>query len=231
VIVSIHQPAYLPWLGYFHKILRSDVFVFLDTVQLEKNGFANRNRVRTRSGVRWLTVPLLIKGHMGRSIRGMQINQAAGWRRKHLRTMEQAYRHRPHYDRYAAEIGELIEGAGDSLGDFLFAMLGYFLEKTGLGGKKILRASEMGAEGSRSELLAEIAREAGADVYLSGAAGREYLDRSPFEAAGIEVAFQNFRHPEYDQGYPDFEPNMGIADALFNLGGEAIVPLLEEAGE
>ena len=105
MIVSIHQPAYLPWLGYFHKILRSDVFVFLDTVQLEKNGFANRNRVRTRSGVRWLTVPLLIKGHMGRSIRGMQINRAAGWQRKHLRTMEQAYRNRPHYDRYAAEIG------------------------------------------------------------------------------------------------------------------------------
>ncbi len=230
MIVSIHQPAYLPWLGYFHKILCSDVFVFLDTVQLEKNVFADRNRVRTASGVRWLTVPLLMKGHMDKSIGEMLINSTANWKRKHLGTIAQAYRDRPHYERYAGELEALINGAGDPLGEFLFGMLGYFLGALNIGEKKILRASEMKAGGSRAELLANIAKEAGADTYLSGAAGREYLDAAPFEAAGIEVAFQGFRHPEYDQGYPDFEPNLGVVDALFNCGGDGVLEILERAG-
>ena len=234
MIVSIHQPAYLPWLGYFDKIRRSDVFVFLDTVQLEKNGFANRNRVRTASGVKWLTVPLLMKGHTEKSIGEMRINPASNWKRKHIATLAQAYRGRPHYERYAGGIERLIDGAGDSLGDFLFEMLGYFLGELGLDGRRVLRSSGLGAAGSRADLLARIAGEVGADVYLSGSAGREYLDPAPFREAGIEVAFQDFRHPVYDQGAPGFEPgfepNMGIVDALFHLGGEGVAEMLERAG-
>ncbi len=226
MIVSIHQPAYLPWLGYFHKILHSDVFVFLDTVQLEKNGFVNRNRVRTPSGVQWLTVPLLMKGHTEKSIGEMQINQADPWKRKHLATIEQAYGKRPHYDPYADGIRELIESAGESLGDLLFDMLRYFLDTAGIEVKRIIRASELKPEGSRAELLADICKKVGGDIYLSGPMGRTYLDREPFEKAGVEVAFQDFHHPEYDQGYRDFAPNMGVVDALFNCGGEAIAPML-----
>lgn len=228
MIVSIHQPAYLPWLGYFHKIIQSDIFVFLDTVQLEKNGFANRNRIRTASGVEWLTVPLLMKGHMDKSIGEMMINPAVNWKRKHIGTLAQAYRGRPYYEKYAGDIEALLNGAGDSLGDFLFEMLVFFLEVSGICGKKILRASEMKASGSRSELLAAITKEAGGSNYLSGIAGREYLDFGPFEEVGVEVAFQEFRHPVYDQGYPDFEPNMGVQDALFNLGGEGVLEILEK---
>lgn len=230
MIVSIHQPAYLPWLGYFDKIRCSDVFVFLDTVQLEKNGFVNRNRVRTSSGVKWLTVPLLMKGHTEKSIGEMRINPASNWKRKHIATLAQAYRGRPHYERYAGGIEHLIEGAGDSLGDFLFEMLGFFLGELGLDGRRILRASGLGAVGSRAELLARIAGEVGAEVYLSGSAGREYLEPAPFREAGIEVAYQDFRHPVYDQGAPGFEPNMGIVDALFQLGGEGVAEMLERAG-
>ena len=230
LIVSIHQPAYLPWLGYFHKILHSDIFVFLDTVQLEKNGFANRNRVRAASGVEWLTVPLLMKGHVDKSIGEMKINPAVNWKRKHPGTLAQAYRGCPYYEKYAGDIEALINGAGDSLGDFLFEMLGYFLDALGIQGKKIMRTSEMKDSGSRSDLLAAIASECGADVYLSGVAGRDYLDFEPFNEGGIEVSFQEFRHPTYDQGYSTFEPNMGVQDALFNLGGQGVLEMLEKAG-
>jgi hypothetical protein len=194
LIVSIHQPAYLPWLGYFDKIRRSDVFVFLDTVQLKKNGFANRNRVRTASGVKWLTVPLLMKGHTEKSIGEMRINPASNWKRKHIATLAQAYRGRPHYERYAGGIERLIDGAGDSLGDFLFEMLGYFLGELDLDGRRVLRASGLGAVGSRAELLARIAGEVGADVISRGPpagsistprrSGRRE-SRSPFRISGI----------------------------------------------
>lgn len=227
MIVSIHQPAYLPWLGYIHKILHSDVFVFLDTVQLEKNGFVNRNRVRTPSGVQWLTVPLLMKGHTEKSIGEMKINHADSWKRKHLATLEQAYGKRPHYDPFADGIRRLIESAGESLSDLLFDMLCYFLDAAGIEGKRIVRASELEPEGSRAELLADICAKVGGDTYLSGVAGKEYLDLKPFEAAGVEVVFQEFHHPEYEQGYKEFEPNMGIVDALFNCGGGAIAPMLQ----
>ncbi len=227
MIVSIHQPAYLPWLGYFHKILLSDVFVFLDTVQMEKNGFVNRNRVRTASGVQWLTVPLLMKGHTEKSIGEMKINRADSWKRKHLATIEQAYGKRPHYGLYADDIRGFIEGADESLSDFLLKMLRYFLDAAKMGEVKVVRASELKPEGSRAELLADICKKAGGDTYLSGPMGKTYLDREPFKEAGIEVMFQEFQHPEYDQGYKDFAPNMGIADALFNCGGDAIAAMLE----
>jgi len=231
VIVSIHQPAYLPWLGYFHKILRSDAFVVLDTVQIEKNGFVNRNRVRTPAGMQWLTVPLLMKGHTRKAISEMEINPTAPWKKKHIRTLEQAYGKRPHYAAHAEHVARLIEGAGASLTEFLLGMLAHFLGTIGLGERRIVRASELGAEGARSALLAGICRRLGADTYLSGAAGRDYLDLKPFEEAGVAVRFQAFRHPAYDQGYgkDGFEANMSVVDALFNCGAGAILPMLEEA--
>lgn len=227
MIVSIHQPAYLPWLGYFHKILHSDAFVFLDTVQMEKNGFVNRNRVRTSSGIQWLSVPVLMKGHTGKTIGEMRINRADSWKRKHLATLNQAYGKRPFYSSHAGDFSRLVEGGGDFLGDLLFEMLRYFLDAAGIKGRRIIRASELDPQGRRAELLADICVKMGADTYLSGSMGRGYLELEPFEEAGIDVAFQEFRHPEYDQGYPDFAPNMGIVDALFNCGGNAIAGMLQ----
>ncbi|MDA0999848.1 MAG: WbqC family protein [bacterium] len=230
MIVSIHQPAYLPWLGYFHKILRSDVFVLLDTVQLEKNGYTNRNRIRTPSGVQWLTIPLRMKGHTGKTIGEMEINTAVAWMKKHIRTLEQAYGKRPFYPAHAPEVEALIDAAGGSLLEFLRKMLSHFLETLGMAEKKIILASELEAKDHRSELLLAICREIGADAYLSGAGGRDYLDVKLFEDVGVEVFFQDFRHPEYDQGYADFAPSMCILDSLFNIGAEETVKRLAESG-
>jgi len=230
VILSVHQPAYLPWLGYFHKILLADVFVLLDTVQLEKNGFVNRNRVWTPNGVKWLTVPLRMRGHLEKSIAEMKIHQAQPWKKKHLRTLELSYGKRPHYARYAGDIGRLIEGAGDSLADFLAGMLAYFLQAAGMGEKRVVRASDLRPEGQRAALLADLCKKLGADTYLSGAGGKGYLESRPFDEAGVRLLFQDFRHPVYDQGRPEFEPNLAIVDALFHCGGEAIRPMLKASG-
>ncbi|MBI3083963.1 MAG: WbqC family protein [Candidatus Omnitrophica bacterium] len=230
MMVAIHQPAYLPWLGYFHKILQADLFVLLDTVQMEKNGFVNRNRVWTPQGVQWLTVPVLMKGHTHSSLQEMRINPAASWKSKHLRTLALSYVKRPHYPRYAGDIERLLVASGEDLTPFLARMLAYFLEALGLKEKRVVLASTLAPEGKATTLLLDICKKAGATSYLSGVAGRDYLERKPFEEAGIEVVFQDFRHPRYDQGRPGFEPNLALVDALFNIGGEAVLELLKGAG-
>jgi hypothetical protein len=106
-------------------------------------------------------------------------------------------------------------------------MLRYFLDAAKIGDVKVVRASDLKPEGSRAGLLADICKKAGGDTYLSGPMGKTYLDREPFKEAGIEVMFQEFQHPEYDQGYKDFAPDMCIIDALFNCGGDAIAPMLK----
>lgn len=230
MIAAIHQPAYLPWLGYFHKILHADLFVLLDTVQMEKNGFVNRNRVWTPNGVQWLTVPVLMKGHTHSTLREMRVNPAVSWKAKHLKTLALSYGKRPGYPRYAEDIEALLAGAGDDLTGLLARMLDYFLQALGMGHKRVVRASTLAPEGKATTLLLDICRKVGARTYLSGVAGREYLELRHFDEAGVEVVFQDFRHPAYDQGRQKFEPNLAVVDALFNVGGEAVLSLLEGAG-
>ena len=230
MIVAIHQPGYLPWLGYFHKILHADLFVLLDTVQMEKNGFANRNRVWTPNGVQWLTVPVLMKGHTRSTLQEMRINPAVSWKAKHLRTLALSYGKRPHYLRHAEDIERLLVESGEEVTPFLARMLEYFLRALGMEEKRVVLASSLAPEGKATTLLLDICKKTGATAYLSGMMGKEYLDLAPFGEAGIEVVFQDFRHPRYDQGRPAFEPNLAAVDALFNLGGEAVLDLLKGAG-
>src|SRR5450631_1867991 len=95
MIVAIHQPAYLPWLGYFDRIAASDLFIFLDTVQFERNSFTNRNRIKTASGPIWLTVPVRLRGHMEKILNEIEIDNTKGWKKKHLRAVEQNYHRAP----------------------------------------------------------------------------------------------------------------------------------------
>ncbi|MEK6710445.1 MAG: WbqC family protein [Nitrospinota bacterium] len=230
MIVAIHQPAYLPWLGYFHKILHADLFVLLDTVQMEKNGYVNRNRVWTPNGLHWLTVPVLTKGHMTAAIQDLRINPNVSWKAKHLRTLALSYGKRPHYARCAEDLERLIAGAGEDLTGFLAGMLAYFLKTLGMEEKRVIRASSLEPQGKATTLLLDICQKVGATAYLSGVAGKEYLELRHFDEAGVEVVFQDFRHPAYGQGRPGFDSHLAVVDALFNLGGEGVLSLLKGAG-
>ena len=92
MMLSAHQPAYLPWLGYLDKIASADVFVFLDDVQFEKNSFINRNRIKTSQGAQWLTVPVRMKGHMYATLLNTSMDDSQPWRRKHLAAVALNYR-------------------------------------------------------------------------------------------------------------------------------------------
>lgn len=229
-ILAIHQPAYLPWLGYLDRIARVDVFAWLDTVQFEKNSYTNRNRVRTPDGrTLWLTVPLLTKGHTAKSIREMKINPTERWQEKHLKTLEQCYHRAPHFAAHFPEVRELIATATDDFAGLALRMLRHFLERLAIP-TRIVPASELGATARKGELVLELCAKAGADRYLSGPLGREYLDPAAFAAQGIALEFHDFRHPEYPQAGPGFVPALGCVDALFNLGAAGTRSLLAGAG-
>lgn len=227
MIVSINQPAYLPWLGYFERIAASDLHIVLDHVQFEKNSFTNRNKARTREGSTWLTVPLATKGRFGDlAINTLDFAPNDPWRKKHWSTLRMSYARAPFFAAYAPAYEALY--ARDWAG--FMPMVRAFLEQhlRDLEIKTPLRySSELGVGGTKSELVLNLCRAADADTYLSGALGRDYLDEASFAAAGIAVRYQDFSHPTYQQCQPGFEPFMGVLDLIFNHGPSSLEVLLK----
>lgn len=218
--VAIHQPAYLPWLGYFYEIASADCFVYLETVQFEKNYYTNRNRIRTPQGdTLWLTVPVLMKGHTGRTIRDMRINPTDNWARRHCLTIEQHYRKAPYFDAYWPELSGLLNTRETSLTELLHRQLQYFLRILGIT-TRVVRSQQLDLQERKAGLVLEACRALGADRYISGVQGRNYLSLDDFRAAGISVLYNEFRHPEYPQQGGGFIPCLGIIDLLFNAGAE-----------
>lgn len=224
-VVSIHQPAYLPWLGYFHKVAASDVFVFLDTVQFEKNSFTNRNRIRTRDGTQWLTVPVNLKGHTARQISEIEISSDERWKRKHTGSIQMSYGKAGHFDRFYPDVERFILNAGNSFSDLVYDMTIHFLEKLKID-TEVIRSSALPVDGRKSELVMNICKHLGADVYLSGKLGRDYIDGEHFRENGVEVAFQDYRHPVYRQTYDGFFEGMCVLDLLMNTGKAEALPII-----
>ncbi len=214
-IVSIHQPAYLPWLGYFDKIRRSDLFIYLDTVQFQKNSFQNRNKIRTSDGWIWLTVPVETKGRLySTEIKDLTINNRTNWQRKHLESIRTNYRKAAHFDDVFGWIAPYYERPWERLSDLCFEMMTDCNARLELN-TDIVRASEQPpVEAKKSELVLELCKTVGATCYLSGSLGRDYLDLRSFADAGIRVDFQDYQHPQYPQAYPGFEAGMGVVDLL-----------------
>ena len=236
MLVTIHQPEHLPWLGFLDKARRADLLVFLDSVQFRKNYFQNRNRVRASTGAQWVTVPVLTKGNADQDIREVAINHAGSprWREKYWGTLEQAYRRAPFWNDYSGELRETLWTETSSLAALNIRLIQLLLRWFSIE-VRMIRSSEIEATGSRSELLLDICRRTGADRYLSGISGREYLDTALFSSAGIAVQFHEFHHPLYQQRYEPFLPCMSAVDVLFNHGPQSAnilqgigVPVMEE---
>lgn len=221
MLVSINQPAYLPWLGYFQRIAKSDLHIVLDHVQFEKNSFTNRNKVRTSAGWCWLTVPVLTKGRFGDlPINTLEINTSTNWADKHWKTIRACYGRAPHFSAHEPFFESIFSRNWTLLSDLCSAVTGYLLEQFRIE-TKLLYSSEMGVGGKKSDLILNLCREVGADAYLSGPLGRNYLDEAAFAKHGIEVRYHDYIHPVYPQVYEPFEPYMAAIDLLFNAGDRA----------
>jgi hypothetical protein len=223
----MHQPNYVPWLGYFHKMASCDLFVHLDAVQFPRGqSFGARNRIKTPSGVSWLTVPVSRPPGREGKVPYAEVGFAdPGWAEKHLRTIGMSYRRAPFFD----EVLPLYEAglAGASLLEVNLALIEAFACYLGIT-SKCLRLSELlPSFGQESQLIVDVCRALGADVYVSGAGGgREYGDPELLARHGIELRFDSFAPPEYPQLWGPFEPGLSILDVLFNCGAEGCRELL-----
>ena len=216
VILAAHQPQYLPWLGYFDKMARADRFVLLDTVQYKKNEWQNRNRIRGAAGWQWLTVP--VHARFPARVDAVLADETAPWRRKHAATLGQAYARAAHRDEVLPALERFLQRPLERLAEINLEAIRLLASLLEVQTETILASTLSGIpEGPDARLIA-LCRRFGADCYLAGAGGRDYMDMEAWRRAGIEVVFQEFRGPVYDQGRAGFEANLSAVDFLMHCG-------------
>jgi len=217
-IVTIHQPNYLPWLGVFSKIKHSDCFVILDTVKYTKNSVINRNKIRTKEGWCYLTIPIE-KNYYNSKIYEVKLPENNKWKKEHWKTIEANYKKADYFYFYKHFFENLykenFEYVWQINENIIFYLLKYFDIDV-----EIIKASELNLDPDlrKTDLLIAILNSIGAEVYLSGPSGRNYLEFDKFKKNNIKLEFFEFKHPIYKQRYPGFEPYMAAIDLLFNLG-------------
>jgi hypothetical protein len=218
MIVFVHQPEFVPWLGFFDKLARCDTFVIYDDVQYQHGGFHNRNRIRTMNGWEWLTVPI-VHGHP-QIIKNVKI-AGAEWKTKQLTKIEQNYQKTTFFRDYFPLLRKEISVNHDYLMHLNLGLIQAVAELLEIK-VKMVRSSEFPYCGrEKNEKLVAMCKHLGADTYLSGSGGKSYLEETLFNQAKIKVQWHSYNHPTYKQVFNSFEPNMSIIDLLFNAGTEA----------
>ena len=220
VTVAILQPGYIPWLGFFDQVRRSDIFVYYDDVQYDKHGWRNRNRIKSPKGPQWLTVPVLHKGMNKPLINDILIDSRASWQRKHTGSLRQFYSDAAFKDDYLPEFEGILNQPWERLVDLDIAVIEWLCGRLGLK-RPMVRSSNLGIPGEQSERLAAICRYFGATRYFSGDAARNYIDLQVFQSRNIAVKWQHYLHPVYRQLHGEFVPYLSVLDLLLNEGPES----------
>jgi hypothetical protein len=214
MIVAIHQPNFVPWLGYFYKILRADVFVLLDDVQYTKNGFINRNRIKTPQGELWLTIPAAPK--LDTLIKDVTVSDK-NWTIKSLKTIKANYARAKHFGEVFDLVQKAIEPSPADLCGTNIRLIRALIDVLDLP-CRIVEASTCPSDRKSDERLVDLVKAFGGDTYLSGYGGRNYQSEATFEQAGIACRYYDFKPSVYPQLWGDFIPGLSILDCLFNCG-------------
>lgn len=220
MIGVILQPSYIPWRGYFDLIHRADVFVFYDDVQYDKHGWRNRNRIKTRTGAQWLTIPVSSKGNVdhGLLLSEARVTWTADWPRKHAMTLRQCYGKAPHFADYAAMIDGFYASRPERLIDFTIETTLALAKALGITHTRFVRSSELGVAGTRTERLVRILEKVSATHYISGPSAKDYIDDAVFAEAKIGLEYMVYDYPEYPQLYPPYDPGVSVLDLMFMTG-------------
>lgn len=221
MILSVHQPQYLPWLGFFDKIRQSDGFVYLDQVQYKEREYQNRNRIRTKEGWSWLTVPVKSAGAGRQIINEVQVDNELDWRKKHWSSLKANYSKARFFKPYEHFWEELYSRNWGKLLDLNVYIIDFLLQEFKIK-TPVYYESQIGTSSTATDRIIEICRKLKSDTYLSGQGGKDYLEEEKFKEAGITLAYQQFEHPRYQQVYAQkeegFIPNLAAIDLLFNEG-------------
>ena len=230
-IVAIHQPNFFPWLGYFAKIARADVFVFLDAVDYPRSGsgmgsYTNRVRLNMNGAAQWWGCP--VKKLPGKpAISEVEIDQAQPWIKKRLAGLEQSYSKAGHFAAHIGAVRDMVRLDEARISAYNMANVKAMCELLGVAAEFVVQ-SEIGSTGTATDLLVDLVGRVGGDAYLAGrGAALQYHEDDKFRAAGIEPAYSDFAPEPYEQvGGGEFLPGLSVLDALFNLGADGTRALL-----
>jgi len=218
-LITIHQPNYLPWSGFFHKWMISDAFIILDTVQYHKNEWQNRNRIKTANGAQWLTVPVTYR--FPQAIEHVGIAPIP-WARKQISAIEQSYAKAPYLDKYWPELKSIFEQPWQSLCALNVAIIRILGTMLACEAPLLLASEMVKVSDNPTQRLIELSKALHGSAYLSGSEGRNYLQQSTFQAASMELYFQQVEAPVYPQLHGDFISHLSVLDVLFHCGDTSI---------
>ena len=227
MICTIHQPNYLPYLGFFEKAFQSDIFIIYDTTQFKKNDWQNRNRICTSEGWQWITIPVLHR--FGQKINEVKIDNLKKPLKNNWNKIQTIYGKAPFFKDYGEIFEKIYKNTYDFVSDLNCDMIYEIKSILGLR-TRFVKSSELPPiETKSTQALIDLCKIVEADTYISGSEGKNYLDLDLFEKAGIELKFQNYRHPVYKQfNNSEFQPYMSAIDLIFNCGESSLKILNSE---
>ncbi len=218
MIVTIHQPQYMPWLGYFDKMEIADHFILLDSVQFKKNEWQNRNRIKTAQGAQgaqWLTVP--VSYNFPARIDEVDANTNVNWRHKQWQALMTNYGRASDWSQSHESLQQVVESPMEKLVDINVASIEWMRQRLGIT-TPMTRSSQSQVSDDPTQRLIDLCLQHEATTYLSGPDGAKYLDVSRFTDQGVEVIFHEYEHPEYEQLFGDFVSHLSCLDLVLNHG-------------
>lgn len=216
MLCGIHQLHYLPWLRYFDKIARADVFIVLDNIQYNKNGWQNRNKIKCANGPLLLTVP--VHAPLGCTLDEVTIDNTQSWRKKHWAAIQQNYQRAPYFSNHEAFLYDVYLRDWRTLNELNRHMLEHYVSALGIQ-TRVVYSSDLDVPGIATERLINLMHAVAADTYYSGAyALDQYLDASQLETSGIALRLQEWRAPVYPQFHGAFVSDLSIIDLLMHCG-------------
>ncbi|KKQ23800.1 MAG: hypothetical protein US35_C0001G0044 [Parcubacteria group bacterium GW2011_GWA2_37_10] len=224
MIISAHQPEYLPYLGFFYKIAKADKFILVDHVQFYDGSFQNRNRIRTSSnsqGWLWLTVPVVTSGKGYQKINEVEIDNSIPWARQHWKTIYFNYKKTPFFDVYCDFFEKLYSQKWQKLSDLNENIICYLEEKLEIK-TPIIKSSGFDFKGHKTDLIIELCKKFKADTYFSGVGGKLYIEEEKLKKNNLKLIFSEFEHPVYSQRFAPFLENLSVIDLLFNCGPKSL---------
>ncbi|TWH46542.1 WbqC family protein [Sporomusa sp. KB1] len=215
MIISGHQPNYLPWLGYFHKMMSCDLFVILDDVLISRREVTKKNKIKGPEGERLLSVQISRKKGL---IKDTVIQNDFPWYSNHWGSLETCYARSPYWQKYKNLFSPIYKNPGELLIDLNLRLIQVIREILEIN-TPMIRSSEIpGIEGTKGERILSLCKQCKADIYLSGNGARTYNDEAAFARNNIRLVYQEFEHPVYSQVWGDFISNLSAVDLIFNCG-------------
>jgi hypothetical protein len=192
----------------------------LNDVQYKKNEWQNRNRIKTAQDWQWLTVP--VRYHFPEKINEVRINNKTQWSKKHLQALKTNYSRAPYFKEYISIFEDTLSRDWEFISELNIHLIERLKDALQMQQKTTIISSELKLREDPTDRLIDICKALGADTYLAGQGGADYMDAARFEKNGLKVIMQEFKHPVYPQLFGDFQSHMSIVDLLFNCGPESM---------